>query len=157
MKKLVVLIVDGAPNGLFTLLNGPDPWVMATWFRNDGVVLAVVGVEPSVAECEDFYCALAEKTGRHAGFQPIIRALNSLFSLEDGRYIPLVNASHLLSLAVQRVIEHDMTLCQAFRGVDKGDAQLGALIRYSAIQSRVVGMVADCATMADIRSQYFSY
>jgi Mg-chelatase subunit ChlD len=69
-KKLVILITDGAPNGIFTLrddrfaqLNGADPWLVANEFDRQGIILAVVGVEPSIAECDDFYCALARKTG----------------------------------------------------------------------------------------------
>lgn len=69
---MVVLITDGPPNGLFNLLDsdrftqrkGADPWLMADEFNKQDVSLVVVSIEPSVLRCDDFYCALARKTGR---------------------------------------------------------------------------------------------
>jgi Mg-chelatase subunit ChlD len=62
-EKLVVLITDGAPNGLFTPLIGQDPWVISNRFMEQDITLVVVGVEESVVVCDDFYCALAKNTG----------------------------------------------------------------------------------------------
>ncbi|CAF5127512.1 unnamed protein product, partial [Rotaria sp. Silwood1] len=70
------MYVKIAPNGLFTTLNGADPWVVSKKFKEKDITLVVVGVEESVIECDDFYCALAKKTG--------------------GEYIPLVNAERII-------------------------------------------------------------
>ncbi|CAF5165456.1 unnamed protein product, partial [Rotaria sp. Silwood1] len=56
-KKLVILITDGPPSGLFVLLNGvcgdrfaqangADPWLVANEFNRERIALAIVGVEP---------------------------------------------------------------------------------------------------------------
>jgi hypothetical protein len=60
---LVILITDGAPNGLFTRLIGADPWVISSKFIEQDITLVIVGVGESIIECDDFYCALAENTG----------------------------------------------------------------------------------------------
>jgi hypothetical protein len=63
--ELVVLITDGAPKGLFIPLTDrdQDPWVMSNRFKEQDITLVVVGVGKSVVVCDDFYCALAQKTG----------------------------------------------------------------------------------------------
>ena len=63
-EKVVILFVGGSPNGLFTPLDGADPWVMSNEFLNQDITLVVVGVGESIAECDDFYCALAKNTGK---------------------------------------------------------------------------------------------
>lgn len=95
----------------------------------------VVGVEPSVRECDDFYCALAETTGKKKISRCLSVNAKIYVSLVGGQYIPLVNAARLLSGIVQRVTREDMTLRQAFMCVDKKDAERDALVRYSQIQS----------------------
>ncbi|CAF5020134.1 unnamed protein product, partial [Rotaria sp. Silwood1] len=62
-RKLVMLFTDGAPNGLFTTLNGADPWIVSKNFKEKDITLVVVGVGESIIECDDFYCALAKITG----------------------------------------------------------------------------------------------
>jgi len=94
-KKLVILITDGAPNGLFTLLDvtpnsrfaqitGADTWLVANEFKKQGITLVVVGVEPSVLPCDDFYCALAHKTGIKKLFILLILFSNFRWSLYPG-------------------------------------------------------------------------
>lgn len=60
----MILFTDGAPSGLFTNLNGPDPWDISNKFRERDITLIVVGVEPGILSCDDFYCALAQNTGK---------------------------------------------------------------------------------------------
>ena len=71
-KKLVILITDDAPSGLLTQLDGADPWKMSKTFMKQGIILVVVGVGESIVECDDFYCALAENTGKNRIFIIII-------------------------------------------------------------------------------------
>jgi Mg-chelatase subunit ChlD len=62
----VILITDGAPCS-FSHDECPwishDLWRMSSEFEKQDITLAVVGIEPSVVVCDDFYCALANKTG----------------------------------------------------------------------------------------------
>lgn len=60
---MLILPVDNAPSGLFTELNGPDPWVVAEELAENNITLIIVGVEPHTNSCDDFYWALAQKTG----------------------------------------------------------------------------------------------
>lgn len=59
-----MLIANEAPSGLFSNLIGPDTWAMARQFCAQEIALCVVGVEPDVAACYDFYCALSGLTGK---------------------------------------------------------------------------------------------
>ncbi len=68
-KKLVILVTDEAPNGLFTPLTGLDPWIMSKEFAKKGITLVVVGFGESIFECYDFYCALARNTGVNKFFE----------------------------------------------------------------------------------------
>ena len=63
IKKLVILITDNAPNGLFTELTGLDPWIMSKEFVEKDITLVVVGIGEGIFGCYDFYCALAHNTG----------------------------------------------------------------------------------------------
>jgi Mg-chelatase subunit ChlD len=65
-EKLVILITDGPPCGLLDdecPCDSQDLWSMVNEFEKQDITLTVVGVEPSVVVCDDFYCALAKKTG----------------------------------------------------------------------------------------------
>jgi hypothetical protein len=44
---------------------------MSKEFNKKGITLAVVGVETSIRECDDFYCALALNTGKNKVFLPL--------------------------------------------------------------------------------------
>ncbi|CAF4445260.1 unnamed protein product, partial [Rotaria socialis] len=90
--KLVILFTDSAPNGLFTDLSGKDPWKMSHQFLKKDITLLAVGVEPTILECDDFYCALAENTG--------------------GKCIRFVNAVSIVPAAIARVIADEQTLYQ---------------------------------------------
>ncbi|CAF1381969.1 unnamed protein product, partial [Rotaria sp. Silwood1] len=94
-EKLVILITDSAPNGLFTTLDGADPWVVSKKFEEKDITLVVVGVEESVIKCDDFYCALAKKAG--------------------GEYIPLVNAERIIQNIIYWIISEKTTFHQCFR------------------------------------------
>ncbi|CAF4568945.1 unnamed protein product [Rotaria socialis] len=61
-KKLVVLITDGVPNGLFSKLVGEDPWAKSKKFREHKITLAVVGVGNGNFGCDVFYSELAKNT-----------------------------------------------------------------------------------------------
>jgi hypothetical protein len=60
------LITDGPP---CNLLNDECPcyskdlWQIADEYVKQNITLVVVGIEPSIIVCDDFYCALANKTG----------------------------------------------------------------------------------------------
>lgn len=62
--KLCIVITDGAPSGLFSDLVGPDPWERAHALKRSDIILTVLGIQPDVAICYDFYCALSQITGR---------------------------------------------------------------------------------------------
>jgi len=71
----VILITDGAPNGLFTPLIGADPWFISNRFIEQDITLIVVGVGESVIVCDDFYCALAKNTGKNRFSSIIIHTI----------------------------------------------------------------------------------
>ncbi len=68
-EKLVILITDDAPNGLFTPLNGADPWIMSNEFMLQNISLVVIGVGEGINASNDFYCALAKNTGKKQVFR----------------------------------------------------------------------------------------
>lgn len=43
--------------------NSNDIWKMADAFAKQGITLVVIGIEPSIIVYDDFYYALASKTG----------------------------------------------------------------------------------------------
>jgi len=64
-NKLVVLFTDGPPCNLLNndcCTGSLDLWEIAGEFKEKGIVLCVVGLEPTMTIYEDFYCALARKT-----------------------------------------------------------------------------------------------
>ncbi len=65
-EKLVILITDGPPCNLLNdecPCHSKDLWQIADEFVKQDITLVVVGIEPSIIVCDDFYCALANKTG----------------------------------------------------------------------------------------------
>ena len=64
---MVILITDGPPCGLMTdecRCGSRDLWTMMNEFEEQNITVVVIGVEPSAVTSDDFYCALANKTGR---------------------------------------------------------------------------------------------
>ncbi len=43
--------------------SGDDLWIMSDELIKENLTLVIVGVEPSVIVCDDFYGALAKNTG----------------------------------------------------------------------------------------------
>ncbi|CAF3049857.1 unnamed protein product, partial [Rotaria sp. Silwood2] len=136
-RKLVILITDGAPNGLFTTLNGADPWVISDEFIKQNITLVVVGVGEGINECDDFYCALAQKTG--------------------GQYIPLVNASRILQSIIKCVVSDELTFHQSFAYFMMEEIEKNSSFKYSYMKCRVNGMINECQTMNDIRQLFFNH
>jgi Mg-chelatase subunit ChlD len=65
-EKLVILITDGPPCNLLNdkcPCDSKDLWKISGEFEKQDIILVVIGIEPSVTVCDDFYCALANKTG----------------------------------------------------------------------------------------------
>lgn len=65
-EKLVILLTDGPPCGLLNSdcsCESEDLWKVMNHLEEKQVTVAVVGVEPNVNICRDFYGALAERTG----------------------------------------------------------------------------------------------
>lgn len=63
----MILITDGPPCNLFSeqcRYNHLDLWKMSDKLRKQGIVLVVIGIEPGILECDDFYSALAQNTGK---------------------------------------------------------------------------------------------
>lgn len=71
----MVLFTDDAPIGLVTPLVGSDPWKVSDLFRQEEIILVVVGVERSIAPFEEFYWALTEKTGNVVVIRALARRL----------------------------------------------------------------------------------
>jgi hypothetical protein len=160
----VILITDGAPNGLLTLLdgtlngrfaqlNGVDPWLVADEFNRQGITLAVVGVEPSILPYDDFYCALAFKTGIKR------RLINKKFDflISGGHYIPLINAAGILTSVIQSVILEGYTFRQAFQSVQMNDLEQNSLFKYSTMKQRVNAMISTCGTIFGLQKLFFNY
>ncbi|CAF1580758.1 unnamed protein product [Rotaria sp. Silwood1] len=136
-EKLVILITDGAPNGLFTTLNGADPWRISKKFKENNITLVVVGVSESINECDDFYCALAQKT--------------------DGQYIPLVNAGRIIKNIIDWVTNKETTFNQCFRHIMMKKIEKNSSFRYLSVTDRVNGMINECHTINDIRKIFFNH
>ena len=63
----MILLTDGPPCGLMNhgcTCGSQDLWELVKRFEDQLITIAVVGVEPSVNICSDFYCALAKRTGK---------------------------------------------------------------------------------------------
>lgn len=140
-NKLVVLFTDGPPCNLLNndcCTGSLDLWEIAGEFKEKGIVLCVVGLEPTMTIYEDFYCALARKT--------------------NGEYLPLVNAAHALSLVMQHLIQNSHGLAQAFRSLDMSfDIERGSQYKFKYSKSRVSYMLNHCETMDDIREELYSF
>ncbi|UJR31531.1 hypothetical protein I4U23_019020 [Adineta vaga] len=137
LEKLVVLITDGVPNGLFSPLNGSDPWKMSNLMRNQGITLIVVGVGESIIQCDDFYCALAQNTG--------------------GVYIPFINAEHILSSVITSIIREQTTFHQVFNCDLFEEIERNSSFKYSYMRNRVESMINECKTMYDIRRFFYNH
>jgi hypothetical protein len=114
--------------------------------------LVVVGVEPNVIPCDDFYCALAHRTGIKKLF--ILLILFSIIS--GGHYIPLINAENILSSVIQSVILEGYTFQQAFLRINMVDIEQNSSFDYSAVQQRVNGMLTECQIMTDIQQRFYN-
>ncbi|CAF3760283.1 unnamed protein product [Rotaria sp. Silwood1] len=136
-EKLVILITDGAPNGLFTTLNGADPWILSKKFKENNITLVVVGVSESINECDDFYCALAQNTG--------------------GQYIPLVNAERIIQNIIYWMMNEETTYNQCFRHIMMKEIEKNSSFRYLYVADRVNGMINECHTINDIRKIFFNH
>lgn len=67
-EKLVILITDGPPCNLLNdecSCHTKDLWKIADEFEQEDITLVTIGIEPSVIICDDFYCALSQKTGKN--------------------------------------------------------------------------------------------
>lgn len=68
------MITGGPPCGLIinstdTLENGcpcasDDLWLMSNKLAEENLTLTIIGIEPNVTVCDDFYSALAKNTGK---------------------------------------------------------------------------------------------
>ncbi|CAF3318803.1 unnamed protein product [Rotaria socialis] len=139
-EKLVILITDGPPCNLLDKecsYNNKDLWELADEFDKQNITLVIVGIEPSVVVCDDFYCALAHKTG--------------------GEYIPLINSVHVLTSVIKQALLED-TLLQSFRHLDIHlDIEYDSLYSFLAVQKRADFMIEYCRTMTDIRKCLYTY
>jgi len=140
-ENLVILFTDGPPCGLLSdehPNNRRDLWLVADDFVSRDITLVVVGIEPSVVVCDDFYCALANKTG--------------------GEYIPFINAHRVLSSVIPQAINGAYTFSQLFRHLDvRKHLEANALYSYKAVESRARLMIERCDTMAEIREWFYTY
>lgn len=68
-----------------------------------------------------------------------------------GEYIPLVNASQVLSSVIQSVIKEEDTFTQRFRHVEMNEIEKNSLYRHSFVDKRAQSMIEHCRTMAEIR------
>jgi hypothetical protein len=68
-----------------------------------------------------------------------------------GEYIPLINASPILSSIIQSVIIDDDTLTQQFRHIQTNEIEKNSLYRHTFIEKRAQSMLEHCRTMTDIR------
>lgn len=69
------MITGGPPCGLLvnsteTLdigcpCNNDDLWIMSNRLADANLTLSIIGIEPNVIVCDDFYSALAKNTGTH--------------------------------------------------------------------------------------------
>jgi len=141
-EKLVILITDGAPCNLLhnecPCATNDDLWKISDEFERQNITLVVIGIEPCVVVCDDFYCALANKTG--------------------GEYLPLINALRVLSFTIEQVILGEDTLSQLFRHLDiHADIEYNSLYNYSYVLNRARFMIEYCQTMTDIREWLYTY
>ena len=154
MEKLIILVTGGPPCGL--LVNstetvdlgcpcqGGDPWVISNQLIAKDLTLAIVGIEPSVIVCDDFYGALAKNTGK------VNRFIVSYSADLGGEYIPLVNAGPILASIIQSVASEEDTLRQQFRRVKISEIEKNSLYRYAHVEKRTQSMLDHCRTMTDV-------
>ena len=146
------MITDGVPCGLFDAFNGNDPWKISNDMRNQGITLIVVGVGGSIAQCDDFYCALAHNTGMYWK----IFSVHSPF-ISGGFYIPFINADRILSSVIGTII-HDQTTFNQVRTHDLyEEIEKNTVFRYSYMKSRIKCMIHECQTMNDIRRFFYNH
>ncbi|CAF1275658.1 unnamed protein product [Rotaria magnacalcarata] len=141
--KLVILFTDSALNGLFTDLSGKDSWKMSHQFLKKDITLLVVGVEPTIIECYDFYCALAENTGKGQIF--------------CGKYSLFANAVSIVPAAIARVIANEQTLYQVLGNISIKDIEENSMLTYSYMKNRVDRMIKECQAMNDIKKFFFNH
>jgi len=68
-----------------------------------------------------------------------------------GEYIPLVNASQVLSSVIESVLKEEDTFSQGFRHVEVNEIERNSLYRHSFVDKRAQSMIEHCRTMAEIR------
>jgi hypothetical protein len=68
-----------------------------------------------------------------------------------GEYIPLINASRVLSSVIQSVIIEEDTFLQVFRHINMNEIERNSLYCHSFVDKRAQSMIENCRTMADIR------
>ena len=171
----MILITNGAPNGLFTLLDtrfaqhkGADPWLIADEYKKQGITLAIVGIEPGVQECAHFYCALARKTGIKKLFILFLIIIIKFYLLIlGGHYIPFEKAENILSAIFRSVILNENSFCEAFSvEINKieqhslfnyTDMQQHPSFGYSALEQLINTMLSKCENMSDIQNFFFNY
>jgi hypothetical protein len=82
----------------------------------------------------------------------------SLYKIVGGEYLPLINASRVLSSVIQRAILEEDTLSQLFRHLNvELDIEYNSLYHYKYVEKRARFMIEYCKTMADIRRWLFTY
>ena len=155
---MVILITDGPPCGLMTdecLCRSQDLWTMMKVFEQKSIQVVVIGVEPSVITCDDFYCALANRTG--IGTFPFVMHGDETIVL-GGEYLPLINAARVLRSVIKETIFGEETLTQLFRHLSMAsDIEINSSYRHWVIQDRARAMMTNCQTMAQIRKWLYSY
>ena len=130
---------------------------MSNEFEKQDITLVVIGIEPSIVVCDDFYCALANKTGT-TNFLFLSFLKRTLCKISGGEYLPLINASRVLSSVIQRAILEEDTLSQLFRHLDiYFDIEHNSLYHYSYVEKRARFMIEYCRTMTDIRKWLYTY
>lgn len=158
-ENMIILITDGPPCNFFNERcygNTRDLWQLSNELEDKKIKLIVIGIEPCILECDDFYCALSQNTGLTTLF---ILGKTIFFCDEylGGEYIPFVNASRILSTVLPQVIYGEDTIRQAFRHIDMNEFERNSFYNYRLTQQRVRPMIKYCRTMAEIRDQFYTY
>ncbi len=152
----MILITDGPPCNLLNNecpWNSNDLWKLSDELERQDITLVVIGIEPCIVVCDDFYCALANKTGTKIFFLIFIS-----WEISGGEYLPLINASRVLSFVIKQAILEEDTLSQLFRHLDiHADIEYNSLYHYSYVEKRAHFMIEYCQTMNDIRKLLYTY
>jgi hypothetical protein len=74
-----------------------------------------------------------------------------------GEYIPLINASRVLSTVIESVIIEEDTFLQRFRHININEIERNSLYCHSFVDKRAQSMIENCRTMADIRKWFIDH